>query len=369
MKHEAAVSAASPAKSQFGINMVDLMMWLVIAALLLAAALQGIGYYQSAANVYTLKNDVKNAASVAHATAANGDGRIDDSDLDATLVETKVSNGTILTWGKITKPAPDASASGSSEYGFELASASVSVPAAAGNGKVYVLTATNPAFPGVTVVNYIEGSANGEEDSKVFYGNSFVVEEGGSTAAPASPEPTPTPTATPTPTPAPTVAPEPTPEPTVEEEAPEPPTASFVGSGSMVKFVRQGYETSTSGFKQGHGPVAINVKNNSDAQITEAINGYIKIEPAVPGTQAPGVGLYRFPIAPLEGVNHDLNHVYTATFSYTGGIAEYGTLNLPMEFYYKGTSSSPARDFIMTVTLVFPDGTQRIIMNTITRAY
>jgi len=44
--------------NQFGINMVDLMMWLVIAALLLAAALQGIGYYQQAAWTYQAKADV-----------------------------------------------------------------------------------------------------------------------------------------------------------------------------------------------------------------------------------------------------------------------------------------------------------------------
>ena len=44
--------------NQLGINMVDLMMWLVIAALLLAAALQGIGYYQQAAWTYQAKNDV-----------------------------------------------------------------------------------------------------------------------------------------------------------------------------------------------------------------------------------------------------------------------------------------------------------------------
>ena len=44
--------------TQLGINMVDLMMWLVIAALLLAAALQGIGYYQQAAWTYQAKSDV-----------------------------------------------------------------------------------------------------------------------------------------------------------------------------------------------------------------------------------------------------------------------------------------------------------------------
>lgn len=36
-------------KDEYGINMVDLMIWLVVAALLMAGALQGISYYQKAA--------------------------------------------------------------------------------------------------------------------------------------------------------------------------------------------------------------------------------------------------------------------------------------------------------------------------------
>ena len=45
-------------RGQSGINMVDLMMWLVIAALMLAAAIQGIGYYQQAAYAYQAKSDL-----------------------------------------------------------------------------------------------------------------------------------------------------------------------------------------------------------------------------------------------------------------------------------------------------------------------
>lgn len=43
--------------------MVDLMMWLVIAALMLAAAIQGIGYYQKASFVYQAKSDLNSAHS------------------------------------------------------------------------------------------------------------------------------------------------------------------------------------------------------------------------------------------------------------------------------------------------------------------
>lgn len=54
--------------------MVDLMMWLVIAALLLAAALQGIGYYQRAAFVHQMVSDASGAGSVAVGNAATQGG-------------------------------------------------------------------------------------------------------------------------------------------------------------------------------------------------------------------------------------------------------------------------------------------------------
>lgn len=47
---------------QKAINMVDLMMWIVIASLLLAVALQGLSYYRQAASIYELQNDVMGAA-------------------------------------------------------------------------------------------------------------------------------------------------------------------------------------------------------------------------------------------------------------------------------------------------------------------
>lgn len=57
--------------AQRGINMVDLMMWLVIAALLLAAAIQGIGYYQQAAYAYHAKSDLMGAHQWVSASHAN----------------------------------------------------------------------------------------------------------------------------------------------------------------------------------------------------------------------------------------------------------------------------------------------------------
>jgi surface protein len=59
---------------QRGINMVDLMMWLVIAAMLLAAALQGIGYYKQSSYIYQMKNDALHAAELVTAKTAQEDG-------------------------------------------------------------------------------------------------------------------------------------------------------------------------------------------------------------------------------------------------------------------------------------------------------
>jgi hypothetical protein len=59
-----------PVQSQDGINMVDLMMWLVIAAMLLAAAIQSIGFYQKAALGYQAKSDLGGLSTWVSATTA-----------------------------------------------------------------------------------------------------------------------------------------------------------------------------------------------------------------------------------------------------------------------------------------------------------
>jgi len=58
-----------------GINMVDLMMWLVIASLLLAAALQGIGYYRQSANLYAMKSDAMHAGETVAAKVSQNNGQ------------------------------------------------------------------------------------------------------------------------------------------------------------------------------------------------------------------------------------------------------------------------------------------------------
>lgn len=77
--------------AQQGINMVDLMMWIVIAALLLAAAIQGIGYYQKAAYLYQMQNDADHAGTLANAYAAQQKGVIDDAVVASAVADSSVS--------------------------------------------------------------------------------------------------------------------------------------------------------------------------------------------------------------------------------------------------------------------------------------
>lgn len=80
-------------EAQDGINMVDLMMWLVIAALLLAAAIQGIGYYQKAAYLNNMKSDAHNAGTNTLAVSANNKGVIDLDTVNQGVADTQWSSG------------------------------------------------------------------------------------------------------------------------------------------------------------------------------------------------------------------------------------------------------------------------------------
>jgi hypothetical protein len=70
--------------------MVDLMMWLVIAALVLAAALQGIAYYQKAALVYQMTSDADGAGTQAMRSMANS-GELDNETVTAGAVDAEWS--------------------------------------------------------------------------------------------------------------------------------------------------------------------------------------------------------------------------------------------------------------------------------------
>ena len=78
-------------EKQYGINMVDLMMWLVIAALLLAAAIQGIGYYQKAAYLYQMQSDLDGVGTLATGKAAQNKGVIDKAVAEEGVADGKFS--------------------------------------------------------------------------------------------------------------------------------------------------------------------------------------------------------------------------------------------------------------------------------------
>lgn len=83
---------------QEGINMVDLMMWLVIAALLLAAAIQGIGYYQKAAYLYQIQSDLEGVGTYTTGIAANNNnGVIDEALADKGVTEANKTAGVVTT--------------------------------------------------------------------------------------------------------------------------------------------------------------------------------------------------------------------------------------------------------------------------------
>lgn len=89
---------------QSGINMVDLMMWLVIAALLLATAIQSIGYYQKASWAYQAQNDVNHAQSWVAARIANEGSipTIDDMNAAIASGDLKMTkNGSVTNTGLI----------------------------------------------------------------------------------------------------------------------------------------------------------------------------------------------------------------------------------------------------------------------------
>jgi len=91
------LKARGRGEDQRGINMVDLMMWLVIAALLLAAAIQGIGFYQRAAYLYHVENDVMGGATkVLSVSGIDHNGNIDQPIVDDGLAITQKTAQVVL---------------------------------------------------------------------------------------------------------------------------------------------------------------------------------------------------------------------------------------------------------------------------------
>lgn len=217
-------------QEQHGINMVDLMMWLVIAAMLLSAALQGIGYYQQAAYVYQMKASVEVATSRIMAMAAN-EGKLSVEEVDAVVAEENAArpNGVVLSVSAV-----DLSAAGESSdnSGFERASSVSST--VVGSGQTYYIRAVHSGVAGHDVIHLFSNIASKKQGTYlVNKGTISSATPGGTptTTPTATPSVTATPSATASPTVTPTVTPTPTPTPTPTVT---PPPADFNAASATI---------------------------------------------------------------------------------------------------------------------------------------
>lgn len=85
-----------PKFDQRGINMVDLMMWLVIAALLLATAIQGMNLYQQRSYIEQMSNDAIGAGTNALARVSMGSGELTESDIRDAIKDTSTTGEVTL---------------------------------------------------------------------------------------------------------------------------------------------------------------------------------------------------------------------------------------------------------------------------------
>jgi uncharacterized protein with LGFP repeats len=220
-----------------GINMVDLMMWLVIAALLLAAALQGIGYYQKASNVYLMKDEVNGVVANVHAASSIEGSPISDDLLDKVIGDHNAAHnndGIVISYGYVTA---NAAGDAKHDYGFDLASATTSTSVSS----VYYLKAASESVDDSYVLYFFSETRTFPQGistvpkARIDGGDFGEIATPGETTQPtetSSPSPsaeptvssTPEPSATPTPTPPPgaasvpteTSTPTPTPPPVVK---------------------------------------------------------------------------------------------------------------------------------------------------------
>lgn len=218
MKRPEEIPQGNPTKAQYGINMVDLMMWLVIAALLLAAAIQGIGYYQKSAYVYQLNAAVEVAAGKVSAVAATDGTVITDEIINRVIAEENAAtpNDQItLSAGSLASYA--SSAGSSNEYGFDR----TAVTTATAGGQSQYIKATHDGLADRESSYFFQATASYKAGVNVV--NKGVLETPVLPAeSPTETAPTPTPSATTTVPPATETTPPvtPTPTPSATETAP-----------------------------------------------------------------------------------------------------------------------------------------------------
>lgn len=198
-------------EEQNGINMVDLMMWLVIAALLLAAAIQGINYYQKAAYINQMQSDLSGAGANVMAVSANDKGLLTKAVAEEGVANTK--------WSAEVGHSVEVSTANNVPY------LRATHPGVTDKDAIYLFKDCAPFKIGVNIVPKT-GSTLLESCGVT----ASPDPTGTPTAAPTTPAVTPTPTDTGTPTAAPTT-PAVTPTPTPTETTPPPPPAVSMLAG------------------------------------------------------------------------------------------------------------------------------------------
>lgn len=182
-----------------GINIVDLMMWLVVAALLIATAIQSIGYYQKATNIHLMKDETNGVVGMVHASAAIEGETITEGIIHAVVEQHNAAHSTddiVISYGSMLASTSEASGHKS---GFELASVST----ASSPSQVLYVKATSVSVEDRYVVYFFNDTRNFPQGISAVPKNSFdngaVIEEAtpGETVPPSTPateEPTTEPT-------------------------------------------------------------------------------------------------------------------------------------------------------------------------------
>lgn len=185
-------------ENQSGINMADLMMWLVIAALIIAAALQALGTFQKGAYIYQMKNDLRGAVSLAN-TNGSYTGNIEEPQVAQAVASSNKSEGITMTWGVALDPTAIASGhqdtpyalggSNISRVSFATSALPASVSSIIREGRSsYILIAHHDKVPDISVVYFFN------DVSPYYTGTAVIADEddfeiiGGTAAVAPKPE-------------------------------------------------------------------------------------------------------------------------------------------------------------------------------------
>lgn len=224
------ISKRSLPDVQKGINLVDLMIWVIIASFLAANAFQALSMYRTASVIYQMKSDIRGVVDLA---AAKGvyTGRIQDPEVAGAVNTSLKSAGVTITWGKFSlvaeTPPPDTTTTASAQdsansLSYQLAAAVTStggaLPAAVVDEgetyNTYVLVARHPDAPNIRVVYFFDDVDVYKSGSEVIGINDLPPIQDMFDITPDPDQVTTQPSATPTPTATTSTAPVPTTDPT-----------------------------------------------------------------------------------------------------------------------------------------------------------